>query len=261
MSSRKRSVPGKRALIFAVVVLCALALGAYLYWTRPEAFDPALQKAFSNAANAGSYEEQVQTQDSLSGRTLNVDGTYLLDAPADRYASFSTTTLVTVGSKKPVIFSLDNISIGSDLYTRVQTESNVPLAVPSSKTWQHFQADAIPSAYAGIAVAGPLLDNLKLFEGGGKYLTLTGEPVQEQQGGATLTHYTFKLSPAADLSSSGTLGVLMERIGEGGSIDVWIDTSDGTIRYMRFKNASYVSTTTISNVNATLSIEAPAVSQ
>jgi hypothetical protein len=252
----------KKALfsfLFVALLLVAGGLYFFLYAGAPK--DPILRTAFQNAAKARSYEQYVDTSANVDNKSLRIIGFYLIDQPRNAYAFYSTTTVEIPGSKKPVIFTLDNISIEKDVYTKVTTKGdNVPLSVPSSPFWLHFKANDIPKDYANIALSGPLLDYLKLFSGRGRFLSLIAKVGAERIDGATLLHYTFALSNSS-VGASGTLLSLIKRIGPTGTIDVWIDEKTKVITVLRFRNENYVATTTISHINENFGIRAPAISE
>jgi hypothetical protein len=247
-----------RAYIGAVagffVLAGAIVLTASLSARSPRV-DPLLARTFAYIQTIGSYAQNVQTEASINGQKLRIVGTYLVDDQHGKYAFVSTTTLTATG-QKPVTFTLDNISIGSDVYSRVDAPAGTHLSVPASTAWHRFRADGIPPAFTNIAIAGPLVDNLKIFGNSGAYLALEKKDGVEHIGGSPLTHYTFALSPAGTRLSEGPLGVVAGRIGQTGTIDVWL-TSDGVPVVLVFTGAGYVSTTTVSRINGSLQIAAP----
>ena len=249
----------KKAYIALAGSLILLAGACFSYWwfTRPKA-DPDLKKIYNWVASIHAYQEEELTTAAVDSRVLTIDGVYRVDEPHSLFAFTSTTTTRIAGAKKPIIFTLDDMSIKKDVYTRVEMLQTYgpQLSVPSGDVWRHFKSTNIPKAYANIAIAGPLVDNLKLFGNGGAYVTLVkkwGEaPIKKED----LKRYSFVLSPRASPKLGGTLGPLVQRITTSGQIDIWVD-SMSRIKYMHFKNTNYDATTTLSHFNETLSLTPP----
>lgn len=253
MSHRWRKVT---LISILLVILTLLGISGYISQTRFGRFDPTLLDALRRVNTVSSYSERVDTTLFLSDRTLRVEGNYLIDAQNQRYASISTTTLNLSSSNTVISFSLSNITVGKKLYTRVSSTSTKRLSVPADGTWKTFSIDAIPKEYENIASAGPTLDTLKLFGKNGSYLTLVTRPLDVRSATTSLLHYTFKLAHSA-IESQSDISSLVQRLGENGMIDLWIDPLSKKIRSYVFTNGGYHSTTTIESINEPLVITSP----
>ena len=247
----------KILLILGGFALCALLAKLYLTHPTPFTQDPLLRSAMTRIKAINSYRQTVDTDIQFPTRKLRIIGTYDVDNAQQRYASLSTTTLFSGARSKGADFTLANISIGPDIYTRIETNSpELKRTIPATTTWQHFTKGSIPLLYTGIAIAGPVLDNLRIFEHDGAYLTLTSAPSAAYWGTEYLTRYSFAPAHVAPAASDGTLAALLSRISATGTIDVWID-SQKTVRYLVFQNENYHSTTTLSDYNTAFPIVSP----
>ncbi len=209
-------------------------------------------------ASVTSYSQFVETEMKFPDRTLNIIGTYDVDTQNKRFASYSTTTLLIARDTKGHIFTHQDIAIGDDVYTKVETYDNLlTSSIQSSAKWQSFKSNAIPRQLASIAIAGPIQDNLSLLAENGKYLTFAKKQDVTQWGTESLLRYTFTLSSYAFEVSDGPLNAAVKRIGKNGMIDVWIDPTTFEVRHLLFTNPPYTSTTTISRMNTPLPIVAP----
>ena len=246
-----------KALFWGLLVL-ALSVVVYRYYVTSGVYkDPTLRAAITKVRAIHSYRQTVETQVEFPTRSLHISGVYDVDTTHGNYRSVSTTTLSLPGQPQGAIFTQANISIGKDVYTQIDTTSReLKNTIPATSTWQHFTENAIPSIYSGIAIAGPILDNLRIFDRSGMYLIQNGLPVSVQWGTESMHRYSFKIDPESLQETSGTLGALFGRITATGSIDVWIDASND-IRHLRFENASYHSTTSLSRINEDLQILPP----
>ena len=247
-------------IVFLSIVIVMLVAGTLAYehfHQRPDTLDPAAKKILDQAGSAHSYIAEVETQVNVGNKSLHIIGTYLIDSSANRFASFSTTTLLSSkGRDTESSFTLGNISIGDDVYTRIQTSSPALMkTIQHSATWQHFKSNAIPPSYVGIATPGPVLDNLLLVGENQRYLTFVKKS-SERKNGHVVQRYTFKLSKTI-AKAGGTLEALSGRITSDGIIDIWIDTASSTLLSLIFTNNTYHSTTTVSMLNAPLSILPP----
>jgi len=192
------------------------------------------------------YDQQIETRTTVSGRTLDIAGNYAVDYPDHAYAAYSTTTLVIDGV--PHSFTHANIAVGDDVYLRIDTDD--PLLARSINRipfWTHYTAGKIPPQLSGIAIAGPIEDTLQILGANGAYLHLI------RHSG---THYTFVLSGISP-KDGGALTALMTRIATG-TVDVWIDPAHDTVTQIVFTSLPFVSTSTITQVNAPLTITPPA---
>lgn len=203
----------------------------------------------------------METGNRSGGGDLHIIGVYLVDHAHKEFAAYSTTTLERAG-QSPISFLLDDLSLGSDVYVRVKNETPAfRLAVPADGTWQHFPAYAIPSAYAGIAVAGPLVDDLALLADNGAYVSFVKDDGPAHLEGALLTRYTLALSPSVTTAPTSVVRDTAKLVGPNGAIDLWIDPSNATVVAMRLTNGStYTSTTTFSRFNVPLYLSAPQTS-
>ena len=250
----------RREISFIAAIACILAiLGVAIYVSRPHIAknDPLLDAAIRNANETKTYRERVHTEASVNGEIIKIDGFYVLDAVHGRYASYSTTTLMQANDKPQNSFSISNIAIGLDVYVRVQNLGTLTLSIPADGAWKHFRSDRIPEAYRSIATPGPLLDNLSLFAHGGEYLILLHSFGTDTATGEPLQHYQFALSAAGLSIDRGILAPIAKRIGDAGTIDVWVDAGAASIRRLRFQNGSYTSTTEINAINEAPEIDPP----
>ena len=184
---------------------------------------------------------------------------YIDDSTAGNFASYSTTTLNIKGDPRDHVFTHQNIVISASLYTKIETSD--PLlkdSIRSSPTWNHFTKENIPKDFQGIAVAGPIEDNLQILGENGTLLTLTKKWGTVHWGNESLLRYTFKLSGHTP-PANGALQALLARVDKSGTVDVWIDPRTSLPRYLLLQNPPYYSTTTIEDINATAPILPPPV--
>ncbi len=253
---------GRKAFwLLAAVLAAALAAGGgYLAFSgkgpfgRPLAPDETLLQAYRNVVQVQSYAEDVETQVVVANRSLSIRGYYLVDDRNLRYSSVATTTLGDPGGARGPSFTVHNISIGTDVYSLVSTpDASLRATIRADDAWHHYKSAAIPADLAGIAVPGPVLDNLRLLSQNGAYLILKAKRAPDPK--THLAHYMFILSPVAP-PAGGTLETLEARIGNG-TVDVWIDPQDDAVRQLAFNAKDYHSTTTISRLGEDLPIGAP----
>lgn len=241
-------------LYVGAAVLIGALVGTHWLMTRPQ-FDESLTTAFQTAADVYAYTQEDVTETDISGRTLRIEGVYYNNARTGAYVSAATTTIM-IPDDGEHTFSLENTSVGDDVYTRVVTES--PLLrnqIAFDAAWHHFRRDAIPSEFQDIAVSGPILDHLALFTRNGSYLNLLEGPLTDAS--STMPQYTFRLAPGAHRNAGGTLATLMDRIDDG-RIRIWID-SEHRIRQIVIEDESFRSTTTLSGFNEPRIIGRPIV--
>lgn len=247
-----------KAVLIGGMSLVIVSVAGYLVWHMMRPFDATMKTVLAKNEAIKSYVANVKTTSAGTDRTIVVDGIYTIDRARGAFASFSTTTLSAETLKKPLIFSVNDISIGADVYTKV--ESNNPsfkLSVPVSSKWLHFKAPAIPMDYANVAVNGPILDNLRILDSEGAYIWPLKGPETATWATETLAKYTLRLSGKTPPLDNGTLRSLSEHIGKNGTIELWIDTNAAEIRHMVFQGDSYRSTTTISSLNSPVVVEVP----
>ncbi|MFZ2555702.1 MAG: hypothetical protein WAZ27_03875 [Minisyncoccia bacterium] len=253
---------GNRLILSGIILLIfgTTSIGIWLYLVPPTVKDDALLKRmFEQVGLITSYAQSVETAITLSDRELMVRGEYYLNGPQNRFESIATTTLRIPEGKnvEEHSFTLRNISINDDIYTKIETESPaLKKTIPHSSEWRHFTKNQIPDAFADIAVSGPTLDNLLLFSGSGAYLELVEARGEEAVSDERLVHYRFRLSQSLP-QLGGTLETLMGRIGRDGHVDVWIDPESAMVRHAAFVGENYHSTTTFSAMNISREIEAP----
>lgn len=244
--------------IIVVFIFVATSLGIW-YSLQPPGpkNDELLERTFSGIAVITSYTQSVETEIDLSDRKLLVSGEYYLNGPDNRFESVATTTLrISVGTKdEEHSFTLRNISIGEDVYSKIDTRSPVlAQTIPHSPEWRHFSKNQIPEAFADIAISGPILDNLLLFRDGA-FLELIQSYGEETWGNERLVRYAFTISREAP-EAGGTLATLLGRIGDG-RVDMWIEPESASLRHAVFSGPSYHSTTTFSFMNIPRTINAP----
>ncbi len=246
----------------AIAAAGVLVGGYYLYQAKRSGFfDARLQSALEAVEGLRSYEAQVDTSTALSDRTIAVSGLYRLDFDANRYGSYATTTL-TIPTEKPSkrshAFTFQNISIGNEIFVRIDTDSQLlRQTIPHDARWHRFSADSIPQEFTDIAVSGPVLDNLALLSKRGRYLSLNAAPAERMYENHRYYVYEFSLSNEASEVQGGTLQSLIQRIGDG-HVFVWIN-EQSQVQLMTFSGENYFSTTTIQSVNTPVNVATPEV--
>lgn len=232
--------------MIAVVVVLAAAFGGWWYWShRGPQLDELILAAFANADLTTAYFQEVETETNIEDRHIQVVGAYVLDDANKRYSSQATTEL-TLPDGTVHTFSLHTVTIGDDMYTRVESQSTaLNLTVPASREWKNFKTNAIPAEYRDIATPRPPIDNLTLFRKNGEYLAIKEGRRDEDHGGEPLARYTFGLSSLAFTETTGPVSMIAERVGVHGDVDVWVQESDKQIRYIRLSNNPYSSETKI----------------
>lgn len=237
-------------LVLSVTAALTLLIVLSIVLVSKPPFDATLERAFEVASSIGAHTEIVDTHVIVSDRILYIEGTYESNKALDAYAAYSTTTILLPDlpvNNQSHTFTHQNISIGNDVYTKIETESPVLLSsIPASPQWRHFTRSAIPREFADIAVPGPIIENLRLLDQGGTYLRLIQARGEEVLGSTTLRRYELELSGK---KTSGNLQTVMDRIGKG-RIDLWIDESTSLPYMMVFRGPGYFATTTISLLNS-----------
>lgn len=235
--------------IFAFVIVGVIAR---YFATLPPKLDGPILRVLEQIAYIDSYTQIVETEVTFPSRLLQISGTYYNNEAEGRFATLSTTTLSMLDQPDDLrshSFTHENIAIENDIYTRIQTDSPIlRKSIKNGKEWWHFHKGSIPKPFENIAIAGPILDSLMLLSEGGKYITLLEKHGVDLWGDKKLLRYTFKTSNITP-SVDGALKALVARIGKDGTIDVWIDETEPTVKYLVFKNDGYHSTTTISGIN------------
>ncbi len=227
----------------------------FLFWllhyisSRDQLLDSPIQKSLAQIQTITSYTQDIQTETKIDTKSLVIKGLYINDYKNNTYLSYSTTTLVVAGDATPHLFTHQNISQGDTIYLRVQTQDLLlKNSIQSTSEWQKFKNTSIPQKFAGIAIAGPIQDNLSLLSQNGAYLILHKKYGRVRFKDETLLRYTFSLSKKTATIPEGPLRAVVGRIGSG-TIDVWIDPQNFQVRHLLFTNTPYISTTTISNIN------------
>ncbi len=234
------------AILTITILVLASGFAAWWYWThRGPQLDDLIKEAFSSAELTTAYAQDVVTETNIEDRHIRVAGTYVLDDTNKRYSSNASTEL-TLPDGTVYSFSLQTITIGEDIYTRVESKSPaLNLTVPASREWKQFKTNAIPTEYREIATPRPPIDNLTLFRKSGDYLTIKESRRDEERDREKLARYTFGLSSLAFTETTGPVSMIAERVGVHGTIDVWVSESDKHIRYIRLSNHPYSSETKV----------------
>ena len=221
--------------------------------------DPLLAKVIERSNSIRSYQQHVETETTVSERPIRVVGDYSINHDRIEYFSKATTTLtIPVPGKSPENheFTLTNIALANDVYSKIDTKSEVlKKTIPYSPAWRHFKKDDIPPELKNIAIPGPILDNMRILDEQGKYLLIVKKHGRVKLGTENLIRYTLKLSEETPLE--GTLGSITNRIGKEGVVDIWIDEKIPAIRTIRFENPTYHSTTSISQIGAVERLSPP----
>lgn len=246
-------------LILGIITLFALVFVSWLVYTLffsgPPQLDAPILAAFEQVAVITSYGQEVETRTVISNRALQIKGFYGVNDPDSAYSSYGTTTLYIPGDPGGHSFSHINLSIGDEVYTKVETtDPSLKKSIQNGPHWWHFKSTAIPSTLEGIVVPGPLQDNLQILSEGGAYLTLTKKYGPVMWGGDSLLRYDFKLSDKIPLA--GPLSAIRDRIGSG-TVGVWIDPATFAPRHLLFENRPYFSTTTIEDINSLPTLAVP----
>ena len=245
-------------LVAGAIGVALLITKGYLLITKPTS-DPLLAKVIENVAKNIAYIQHVETETSLSDRDIRVVGDYMVNHKSREYYSVATTTLTlpdTGQGREKHSFTLSNIAIVDDVYTKIDTESELlKKTIPHSVTWRHFKSGQIPPEFENIAIAGPILDNLRIFDERGRYMVIIKKHGYETFQNENLMRYTLSLSDSTP--PEGTLGVILNRIGKNGHIDAWVDAKNHMIRHLHFENGEYRSTTTIETSESTPPLSPP----
>lgn len=262
LKTKLTAMPRVRKLLYPALFLVLFFLGitTYLYF-KPKYIDldTPLKIALLSIPSIDTYSQYVETETEVSGRTLKIVGSYDVDSKNKRFAAYSTTTLIIKGEQKGHVFTLQNISIGDDIYTKIETaDPLLKSSIQSSATWRHFKNDVIPESFIGIAVSGPIQDNLQILSDNGSWITLVKKVGVEEFNHIPTLHYVFKLSNRTP-PQDGALSAMLSRIGTG-TIDVWLHPQTYEPLFLRFENYPYLSTTTILYTNTPLLIEVPNLS-
>ncbi len=254
--SHKKTWIGLCALL--VSLLMSFVIYEYIERKAHE-FDEPLIKVLEKVDSIQSYNQYVDTTTVVSDRPLRVFGWYVVDHSSRSYATFSTTTLtVPVGIEGAGNhdFTHDNIAIDDTVYVKIDTDSEfLKPSINDSDKWQRFTKDKIPEAYKNIAISGPILDNLRILAHDAEHLELIRKYGIETIDGKDLRRYRFTLKNGVPKES--TVGALQQRLGDEGTIDIWIDDAEMVVERMVFSHPPYTSTTTLSAFNGVDTIVPP----
>ncbi len=244
-------------IVLTIVGAAIAAAGAFLaFQNYSRTLDTLMKDVLVHVGQVQSYTQDVSTEVRFPDRTLGIVGTYHINRKSLHYGSFSTTTLNIDGLGEHT-FSVENMSFGDTIYTRVHTESSLlAKTIGQTNGWKSFLNTAIPQELENIALPGPTLDNFLLFGENGRFIRLEEKMGEEVLDGTPVHHYRFSLSGQSP-ETPGPVRALVERIGPTGTIDVWVDAATTMIRELRFTNDSYSSKTIISNVDTPLLMSPP----
>ena len=251
-------------ILLGVSITLILIIVVLLFTDYSQKRDKTLQAALSNISTISSYSQQVETETIESGRKIQVSGTYHIDRQRNKFYSLSTTTLFVpddTGDLQNHSFTLENISIANVVYTKITTESEMlAKTIPVTEKWERFIAGSIPPKFNNIAIAGPVVDNARLFAKKGGYLKVLDEPGEDVIDGRPHMRYVFALKEES-FSSEGSLdlGTIPQRIGREGTAEAWVDNETRQITKIILKNAPYVSETRLSNHGSPPPILAPKI--
>ena len=237
-------------VIYAGITVC-IVIGA-VYWGYTSYLskveNEALAKLYASVDAITYYVQEVETELEVSGRIVRVEGRYENNLPRSYFASYATTTL-TQPDSKPYSFGLSNIAFGDDVYFKLERiTGDLPSAAPMSPEWRRFTKGTIPDEYRGIAVSGPILDNLVVLRNSGKSLTHLRTTKEDRAFNEPLTRFEYALSPRRG-EEAPTLAAIRDRLGGAGTVFVWTDEGVTSVRYIVLTHDGYVSTTTIKAVN------------
>jgi hypothetical protein len=233
-------MPYTRMILAGLAVVGVLL---YLFWQPAESsLDQELRGELIKIGQNRSYAMEVDTWVSVYDRNLSIVGRYLLDEPNRAYASYSTTTLEVPKTGEKHSFSLGIISLQDNSYLQLLTESPVLKKTLPLTSWRYVPKETLETEFKGIASGGPILDTAKLFSDNLRYVVFRERREDSELNGNTFERYVFTLAEP-EAKPGGTLQTLFERIGSGGTIEVWVQ--EHTPRLFVFSGPSYYSTTTI----------------
>jgi hypothetical protein len=246
----------KKIVFLLIVAIVLIAVVGFLFFQNKHQ-DEVLERVFANAANIDFYTQEVRTETALSGRHIVVEGVYHNDIKNAAFSSISTTTVRVPDVSFPIAFTLYNVSINGNVYTKAESENpELITTVQVGGGWRQFSAREIPQEYKSIAIAGPVLDNLSLISNNGTHLSLKKTAPNDETFGAPLLRYSFTVRSSLK-DHSGALSAIYERLKETGTADIWVSEETAEVRHMVFKNPPYFSTTTISNIGTPQVIDTP----
>jgi len=229
-------------------IVVSLLVVLFLHLASPsDGFDRLFLEVLANEASKTTYTEHAETEVVVGVKRLRIDGIYRLDPPQGAFGSISTTTVADLDqpfSKSPNSFVLQNVSLGEDVYFRLDTKSPSLQHLKNANVgWIHVPGNKIPSELSDVAVSGPILDDLALFREKGKYVSSV-ERIATNDRDAKQIHYVMKLSGNSAPRGS-TLESLFGHVGGSGTIDVWVEEKSALISRIHFSGAGYSSTTTV----------------
>lgn len=247
-----------KLLILATLSLLVISGGvvAFIFFQNKEQ-NEVLRQVFTDAESVEFYTQKVDTETSVSERSIVVAGTYHIDKKGSIYGSFSTTTVRVPSISYPIEFTLENISANGKAYVRAKSDNQeLNTTIPLGADWRVFRETEIPPAYKEIAITGPILDNLALFSEKGSLVRLEKALPGDTTFTYPLLRFQFSLRPEV-AKRQGPLAAIYERVGATGKVDIWVSAEDKKIRHMVFSNPPYFSTTTILNLGTPQAIDIP----
>ncbi len=244
---------------FVGSIVGAAVMYAVLYATQPPRLDEPILRALEAVSTPVPYEQIVETSVEISGRRLQIEGSYYVDHDARTFDSIATTTLTLLNGEPVGTFSIANRVIGEDIFTLVRSgEGSLVDSVPAG-LWQHFRRGSIPAEFIDIATERPVLDNLVLFRGSGAYLTLIENHGVSRLNDTQLLKYTFRLSPIALDIPGGTMGAIVSRLGSEGTVQVWVNPINPQVHTVVLEAPSYRSTTTLQAIGEARTVQRPSI--
>lgn len=234
----------KRAQLGVVLLILIIGGAAAYFLSQAEKADKLLSNALNNAEATQHYRQTVETRMTLSERVLVVAGVYENNTETGLFSSHATTTFTVPDTGATMAFGLENMVQNDTVRVRITPIGDIRMPTPIPPfEWHSFEIGLIPRELEGIAVPGPVLDNLKIFADGGSLVELVDTTETDTQFKEQLSRYRFKRS-GRTADSGGPLNAVLERI-DSGTIDAWVDPETATIRHIVFSNPPYHSTTTI----------------
>ncbi len=240
----------QRPAIALGIILLLVAIGAFSYLLYSQKKDDDLLNAvYAALEDVETYTQVVTTETELSDRKLFVEGVYTNDRKQGIYSSVATTTLLIRSSDDSYTFTLSNIALPNEVFVRIDAEEGaLSTTVPVNQGWTRLPADAVPQEFKDIAIPGPILDNVSIFQKSGSLLSLTKRLGEDSVFGTPLRRFEFTFKAGATIPD-GPAKALYGRLEDGGTISVWVTPEDATLHHIVFSNPPYISTTSIQAIN------------
>lgn len=235
---------------YAVGIVLIVVGGVYWGYTsyQNKLRNDALLALYTNLSAVTSYVQQVETTVSVSGRRMTVAGVYKNDREQNVYFSDSTTTLA-VPDEDPYSFSIKNRYSDRTINLRIERLNGALTSpVPMDGVWHTFPESEVPETYRSVAVAGPILDYLALFDNKGSSLLLKKSVADDSTFGTPLPRFVYTLAPKLHEERPPMAAIRDRLLGEG-TVSVWTNESMTAVRYLVLTAPAYTSTTTIESVN------------